>query len=142
MASEEATMASAAQTSFANQVLRGVGRNHNAELLSKVGEIKPEHIREVMTKYLVPLFQPSTSNLVVTCAQIMAESVVANFTTAGFAPESKPLEFFQDDYGLKAPEGGDDDDDDDDDEEDEEGDDDDEENDEEDYEMVDGDPEK
>jgi hypothetical protein len=99
-----------------------------------------------MTKYLVPLFQPGTSNLVVTCAQIMAESVVANFTTVGFAPESKPLEFFQDDYGLKAPDGGDEDDDemDDDDEngEDDEEDDDDDDADDDDYEMVDGNPEK
>lgn len=95
MASDEATMASAAQTSFANQVLRGVGKDHNAELLAKVGKITADQIREVMTKYLVPLFQPNTSNLVVTCAQIMAESVVANFTAAGFAPQTKPLEYFQ-----------------------------------------------
>ena len=52
--------------------------------------------------------------MVVTCAAGMAEDLVENFKGVGFKVEQKRLEDFQDDYGLKEPEGEDD-------EEDEEG---------------------
>ena len=107
MASDQPTMSAAADDSFVNQVMIGVDKNYNQQLLSKVGGIKPDHVRQAMTKYLVPLFNPQTANLIVTCARIMAEPAVANFTRAGFQPLEKHLEFFQDDYGFQAPAGED-----------------------------------
>lgn len=115
-------MASAADESFTSQVLRGVSKDNNQQLLSKVSQVEPQQVREAMSKYLVPLFQPKTANLVVICAQIMAETAVANFKGAGFEPKAKPLEYFQDDYGFAAPEGEDEADEEDEDFSDEEGD--------------------
>ncbi|KAK5124011.1 hypothetical protein LTR85_002208 [Meristemomyces frigidus] len=105
MANEQPTMATAAEASFLNQVTRGIDRDWNHQMLAKVRQVTPQQIMEAMTKYMVPAFKPESSNLVITCAQIMEESLMANFKKEGYAPEVKPLEYFQDDYGLKAPEG-------------------------------------
>jgi hypothetical protein len=50
----------------------------------------------------------------------MADAAVENFKAAGFSPEAKSLDYFQDDYGFKMPEGEDEPEDEDEDEEDEE----------------------
>ncbi|TKA21744.1 hypothetical protein B0A50_08750 [Salinomyces thailandicus] len=119
MANEQPTMATAAEASFLNQVMRGIDRDWNHQMLKKVREVTPEQIRAVMAKYMVPAFKAETGNLIVTCAQIMQEELVAKFGGQGFAPEVRLLEQFQDDYGLKAPEGEEQEADDDEDDEDE-----------------------
>ena len=123
MADEQPTMASAAEHSFANQVIRGISKDWSHQMLSKVQAVKPEQIREVMQKYMVPIFQPKSSNLVVTCAQIMKDSLNERFLLAGYKPEVRALESFQDDYGMKGvgvEEADDDDDDESDDDDDDE----------------------
>ncbi|KAI7301026.1 hypothetical protein KC315_g16885 [Hortaea werneckii] len=125
MADEQPTMATAASGSFINQVIRGIAKDWNHQMLSKVRQVTPEQVREAMTKYMVPAFKPQSGILIVTCAQIMQENLEEKFRKLGYAPEVKPLEDFQDDYGLKASEGEDDDDDSDSEEDDEEEDDDD-----------------
>ncbi|KAI7210912.1 hypothetical protein KC365_g15142 [Hortaea werneckii] len=125
MANEQPTMATAASGSFINQVIRGIAKDWNHQMLSKVRQVTPEQVREAMTKYMVPAFKPQSGILIVTCAQIMQENLEEKFRKLGYAPEVKPLEDFQDDYGLKASEGEDDDDDSNSEEDDEEDDDDD-----------------
>lgn len=105
MANEQPTMATAAEASFLNQVIRGIDKDWSHHMLSKVRQVTPEQIKEAMTKYMVPAFKSETSNLVVTCAQIMEEDLVANFKKVGYAVEVRPLEHFQDDYGLESSEG-------------------------------------
>jgi Zn-dependent M16 (insulinase) family peptidase len=107
MANEQPTFASAAATSYGNQVIRGIEKDWSHQMLSKVQAVKPEHIREVMKKYMVPAFQPHSSNLVITCAQIMKESLSERFSQIGYKPEVRTLESFQDDYGMQLPEGED-----------------------------------
>ena len=87
-------------------------------MLAKVQAVTPDQIREAMRKYMVPIFQPESSNLVITCAQIMKDGLYERFSREGYKPEVRAWESFQDDYGLKGPlvEDADDDDDDDDDE--------------------------
>jgi Zn-dependent M16 (insulinase) family peptidase len=106
MANEQPSMGAAAEASFINQVIRGVDKDWNHQQLSKVRAVTPQQIKEAMTKYMVPAFKPETSNMAVTCAQIMEERLVANFSEARFAPEVRTLESFQDDYGLAAGEDG------------------------------------
>ena len=113
MADEQPTMASAAAYSFANQVLRGISKDWSHQMLAKVQAVTPNQIREAMKKYMVPIFQPESSNLIITCAQIMKDGLHEKFTDAGYNPEVRALESFQDDYGLEGPpadEGGDDED--------------------------------
>jgi len=105
MASSEPNMASAADASFINQVIRGVDKDWNHQALAKIRAVTPEQIKAAMQKYMVPAFNPETCNMAVTCAQIMQEDLVANFEKAGFKPEVRALDSFQDDYGLAAPEG-------------------------------------
>lgn len=115
MASEQSTMTSAAEESFANQVIRGISKDWSHQMLAKVQAVKPEDIREAMMKYMVPLFRPESSNLIITCAKIMKDKLEKDF--ASYKPEVATLGSFQDDYGLAAV--GDDDDDDDESEDDE-----------------------
>ena len=100
MADEQPTMASAAEYSFANQVIRGISKDWSHQMLSKVQAVTPAQIQEAMQKYMVPIFRPESSNLVVTCAQIMQESLEKNF--ADYRPKVTALETFQDDYGMRA----------------------------------------
>ncbi|KAK3067099.1 hypothetical protein LTR53_016236, partial [Teratosphaeriaceae sp. CCFEE 6253] len=102
MASSEPNMASAAESSFINQVIRGVGKDWNHQMLAKVRAVTPDQIRAAMQKYMIPAFSPETCNMAVTCAQIMQEGLVANFEKEGYKPEVRPLDSFQDDYGLAA----------------------------------------
>ena len=111
MADEQPTMVSAAVNSFANQVVRGVGKDWSHQMLAKVQAVTPDQIREAMRKYMVPIFQPESSNLVITCAQIMKHGLFERFSSEGYKPEVNALEFFQDDYGMKAYGEADDDDD-------------------------------
>lgn len=116
MAREQPTMSAAATMSFANQVIRGISRDWSTQMLAKVREVTPAQVRAAMTRYMVPAFDPKAANMVVTCATIMQEGLVERFAKAGFAPEVRPLDSFQDDYGLGAPEGDDEADDEEDDE--------------------------
>ncbi|KXL43725.1 MAG: hypothetical protein FE78DRAFT_72345 [Acidomyces sp. 'richmondensis'] len=142
MANDQPTMSTAAANSFTNQVIFGIDKEWNHEMLAKVRAVAPELVREAMTKYMVPAFKPESCNMIVTCAQIMAQSLEAEFKGDGFAAEIRPLDSFQDDYGLKVPEGrekmGDDDEDEDESDEDEdESDEDEDESDEDEDEPVD-----
>ncbi|KAK4898883.1 hypothetical protein LTR27_003614 [Elasticomyces elasticus] len=109
MASAEPNMASAAEASYINQVIRGVDKDWNHQMLAKVRAVTPEQIRAAMTKYMVPAFYPETCNMVVTCADIMKDTLQSSLEKAGFEPDMRTLNSFQDDYGLKAAEGDDDD---------------------------------
>ena len=116
MADEQPTMVSAAVNSFANQVIRGISKDWSHQMLAKVQAVTPDQIREAMKKYMVPIFQPQSSNLVIACAQIMKDSLSERFSSEGYKPEVRALESFQDDYGMKV-EGADEADDDDDEDE-------------------------
>jgi Zn-dependent M16 (insulinase) family peptidase len=107
MANEQPTMSAAAELSFSNQVIRGIEKDYSHKMLARVRDVTPEQIRDAMTKYMLPVFDPKKANLMVTCAPIMSEGVVGDFKKAGFNAEIKALDEFQDDYGMKAPEGED-----------------------------------
>ncbi|KAF2725711.1 hypothetical protein K431DRAFT_281076 [Polychaeton citri CBS 116435] len=106
-ANAQPSMGSAADVSFVNQVLKGVDKDWDKQVLAKVRAVTPEHIKRVMTKYMVPIFQAGKANLYVACAQIMQDGLVERFEKEGWKPEVRTSDSFQDDYGLEAPEGGD-----------------------------------
>ncbi|KAF7188172.1 hypothetical protein HII31_10457 [Pseudocercospora fuligena] len=123
MADEAPTMGSAADESFASQVLRGISKDWNKRMLKKIQAVTTDEVKGAIAKWLTPLFNPTSANLVVTCADGMKEKMVENFGKEGFKVELKELSFFEDDYGLEAPEGADEEDEDEEDEEDDEDDD-------------------
>ncbi|KAL1304974.1 hypothetical protein AAFC00_003879 [Neodothiora populina] len=126
-ADEQPTMGSAANLSFVNQVIRGIGKGWNDEMLARVRDIKGEHIQDVMNRVIMPIFRPETANLVVTCATLMEESLIEKFTKEGFNVQVQSLGHFEDDYGLQYMPGEDEVEDDEDEDEDEGDDEDDEE---------------
>ena len=104
-ANSQSSMASAAQMSFVRQVIRGLPADWNDAILKKVREVKVDEIREVMKNVVLPVFDPKTGTLIVTCAPVMEEELVKEFKGLGFKPEVRTLASFQDDYGLKGEEG-------------------------------------
>lgn len=103
MADEQPTMISAAAHSFANQVVKGIPKDWSHQMLAKVQAVTPDEVRAAMRRYMVPIFQPESSNLVVTCAQIMKDGLHERFSREGYKPEVRALETFQDAYGLEGP---------------------------------------
>lgn len=104
-ANAQSTMASAAQSSFVRQVIRGLPAGWNQTILQKVRDVKVQEIKEVIREFLLPIFKGETANLIVTCAPVMEEGLKEGFERLGFKPQVRSLTSFQDDYGLKAPDG-------------------------------------
>ena len=73
LADEQATMGMAAQMSFVNGVVRGVGPGYNEELLRKVRAVSEAEVRNAMGAVLVSCFEPGKANVVVTCAPVLTE---------------------------------------------------------------------
>jgi Zn-dependent M16 (insulinase) family peptidase len=73
MADEQPSMAAAAQVSFINSVIRGLGKDYNAELMKKVRQVTVEEIRKAMEDVLLPAFTPGKANVVCTCATILEQ---------------------------------------------------------------------
>lgn len=72
-ADEQPTMGSAANLSFVNQVIRGIGKGWNDRMLEKVRAITEDQIRDVLQRMIMPIFKPESTNLVITCGTIMEE---------------------------------------------------------------------
>lgn len=112
-ADEQPTMNSAAAVSFINQVIKGIPRDWGMQFMKKARTVTKDDVKRIMSRIVLPLFEPGQTDLFVTCAPIMADKLSEAFGKQGFKPEVKPLSEFSDDYGLEAGEDEDDDDDDD-----------------------------
>ncbi|KAH8664558.1 Metalloenzyme, LuxS/M16 peptidase-like protein [Xylariales sp. PMI_506] len=119
MADEQATMATAAAQNYVNGVVRGLEPDFNAKLLAKVRAVTEDQIRQAMKDWLLPLFEPSKSNVVVCCAPIMVETLEKELQGMGYKTQVKQLSDFHEAYGLEADEDDDAEDDEDDEEDDE-----------------------
>jgi len=99
-ADEQPTMSHAANVGFVNQVIKGIPKDWGVGFLKKVRAVSKDEIRRVLKEIVLPVFNPSTANLIVTCGTIMEEKMMKGFNDAGFKPQSRTLSSFQDDYGL------------------------------------------
>jgi Zn-dependent M16 (insulinase) family peptidase len=87
----------AAETSFANQALKGVSQNHNTDLLEKFQEVSKDDVLRVLQQYFLPLFDASTSVVVSVTAPGKAQEISKGLKDAGFVVERRALEVDQDD---------------------------------------------
>ncbi|KAI1818095.1 Metalloenzyme, LuxS/M16 peptidase-like protein [Poronia punctata] len=110
MAEEQATMSTAALQNYVTGVIRGLDPDYNNRMLAKVRAVTIDDIKEAMKTWLLPIFEPGRSNIVVCCAQIMVEKLEKEFQEMGYKTQIKQLSDFHDDYGLQSPEGEEDDD--------------------------------
>lgn len=140
-ANEQPTMLDAAKLSFTNQVIRGVSKDWQQQILKQIRTVTEAEIRDVYANIILPVFRPESCALVVTCAKLMSEvscgyglmevhltlgqGLQRNFEEAGFKAEVRTLASFQESYGFHDELGDDDvdgvDDDDDDAEDDDDG---------------------
>ncbi|KAI1800986.1 Metalloenzyme, LuxS/M16 peptidase-like protein [Daldinia bambusicola] len=116
MAEEQATLATAAVQKFIVSAIRGLEPDYNIKMLAKVRQVSVEDIKQAMKTWLLPLFEPGKSNVVVCCAHAMIEQLEKDFQAMGYKPQVKQLSDFQGDYGLEDPDGEEDGDEEDDDE--------------------------
>lgn len=72
-ANDAATMAASATSSFIMQVIRGLPKDFNQEMLKKVRAVTEEDVRAAMKEKLLPLFKPGQMDLFVTAAPVLAE---------------------------------------------------------------------
>lgn len=81
----------AATMSFINQALKGVSKDYNIELLSKYQDITKEDILQILKKYFLPLFDPSSSIAVVVTAPSKAEEIGSGLQALGFEVSQREL---------------------------------------------------
>ncbi|KAI1477981.1 Metalloenzyme, LuxS/M16 peptidase-like protein [Daldinia eschscholtzii] len=105
MAEEQATLATAAVQKFIVSAIRGLEPDYNIKILAKVRKVSVEDIKQAMKTWLLPLFEPGKSNVVVCCAHAMTEQLEKDFQAMGYKTQVKQLSDFQGDYGLEDPEG-------------------------------------
>lgn len=100
-ANEQMTAANAAQGSFIRQVVRNLPSDYKEKMLKNVRAITIDQIKGALREIILPLFDPKTANLVVTCATVLEETINQGFESSGFTPTVQALKEFEDDYGLK-----------------------------------------
>ena len=100
IADEQATMSMAAQQNYIMGVVRGLDAGWNHRMMRATREVTHDQIREAMTELIMPVFQPGTSNVVVTCAPLLQSSTEKEFASMGYKTQVKKLTDYYDDYGL------------------------------------------
>ncbi|KIW88018.1 uncharacterized protein Z519_11128 [Cladophialophora bantiana CBS 173.52] len=120
-ANEQATLASAAGMSFVRSVMQGLPDDHMQRMLKRVRQVSVQDIKDALEKVVFNIFLPGKADIVVTCAPGLKEAITDGLKGAGFSPEVRDLNYFQDDYGLKPVDGEVEEDEDEDEEEDDDG---------------------
>ncbi|CAK7228457.1 hypothetical protein SEUCBS140593_006921 [Sporothrix eucalyptigena] len=121
MAEEQATMAMAAQQNYILSVVRGLDAGWSHRVMRAAREVTNEQIQSVMKEFIMPVFEPGKSNVVVTCALLLEDPVNKAFQAMGYKTQVKKLKDYYDDYGLVV-DGDEEEEEEEDDEEDDEGD--------------------
>ncbi|KAI8627623.1 Metalloenzyme, LuxS/M16 peptidase-like protein [Xylariaceae sp. FL1651] len=111
LADEQATMSTAAVQNYVIGAVRGLEPDYNTQMLAKMRAVTVEDIREAMKTWLLPIFEPGKSNIVVCCAHVMVEKMEKELQDMGYKTRVKQLSDFHDDYGLESPDGEEEDDD-------------------------------
>ena len=88
-ADEQPTMIDAANVGFVNQVVKGIPKDWSHAILRQVRDVTPQQIKEAMHELLLPVFNPETANVVVTCATIMEEVSHTIYPLTKLVPETK-----------------------------------------------------
>ncbi|KAH7031761.1 Metalloenzyme, LuxS/M16 peptidase-like protein [Linnemannia elongata] len=89
---KEETISAAATEAFVNQVLKKVSANYNKEFLERVQAVTPADLQHAMDKYLIKVFNPEESNVVVTSATTKVKDISEGFKKIGFQLETKNID--------------------------------------------------
>ncbi|KAF8560437.1 hypothetical protein OG21DRAFT_1531918 [Imleria badia] len=94
-----ATAGRAAINSFTNQALKGLSQDHNLQLLEQYQAVTKGDILASLKKYILPIFSPSTSTVVVVTAPSKVDQISEGLTGYGFDVEKRTLEVEGDEDG-------------------------------------------
>jgi Zn-dependent M16 (insulinase) family peptidase len=79
--------------SFLNQALKGVTQDHQIDLLKKYQAVTKEDVLCVLQKYIIPLFDSSSSVAVAVTAPSKVNEISEGLSVRGFEVEKRSLEF-------------------------------------------------
>ncbi|KAJ2964301.1 hypothetical protein NQZ79_g838 [Umbelopsis isabellina] len=88
----EDTISHAAIQSFTNQILKKVKATYNRDLLKQVQETTKADLYRVLNKYLVALFEPKKSNVVVVSSPGKVNEIAEGFKSLGFDMNTASLD--------------------------------------------------
>ncbi|KAG2182380.1 hypothetical protein INT43_007310, partial [Umbelopsis isabellina] len=88
----EDTISHAAIQSFTNQILKKVKATYNRDLLKQVQETTKADLHRVLNKYLVALFEPKQSNVVVVSSPGKVNEIAEGFKSLGFDMNTASLD--------------------------------------------------
>jgi len=74
----------AAHISFLNQALRGVSQSFGRDLLEKMQVVTLEDVKHVLRKYVLRLFDHSSSVAIVVSSPTKAETIAEQLASGGF----------------------------------------------------------
>ncbi|KAH0838375.1 Metalloenzyme, LuxS/M16 peptidase-like protein [Lanmaoa asiatica] len=94
-----ATAGRAAINSFTNQALKGLSQDHNLQLLEQYQAVTKDDVLASLKKYILPIFSPSTSTVVVVTAPSKVDQIAEGLTGYGFDVEKRTLEVEGDEDG-------------------------------------------
>jgi Zn-dependent M16 (insulinase) family peptidase len=96
--SRESSASAAAYQSFINQVLKGQSALYRRELLQAIQNVRVEEMEAMLAKHLVPLFDPTKSNLVCVIGSGKVQECEAGFRELGYTTNACSLEQFEKQY--------------------------------------------
>ena len=85
--------------SFTNQALKGLSQDHNLQLLEQYQAVTKDDILASLKKYILPIFSPSTSTVVVVTTPSKVDQIAEGLTGYGFDVEKRTLEVEGDEDG-------------------------------------------
>jgi len=85
--------------SFTNQALKGLSQDHNLQLLEQYQAVTKDDVLASLKKYILPIFSPSTSTVVVVTAPSKVDQIAEGLTSYRFDVEKRTLEVEGDEDG-------------------------------------------
>lgn len=96
--SRESTPGGAAHQSFVNQILKEQSPDYRRNLLKEIANVTIEQMKTMLEKYLVGIFEPQKTNIVVVCGTNKVAQQVSSFRTAGFNVTDSTLDEFENEH--------------------------------------------
>ncbi|KAG8846449.1 hypothetical protein FRB91_000790 [Serendipita sp. 411] len=96
----------AALTSFVNQALKEVSQTWEQDVLAKLKVVTPSQVIDAMRRYVLPIFDPTSSVAVVACAPGKVDDIATGLTSEGFDVEKRTLDIDTDELDEEESESG------------------------------------
>ncbi|KAJ9118591.1 hypothetical protein QFC22_003811 [Naganishia vaughanmartiniae] len=90
-AKKESNVTTAAMTVMMNELLKGVCAKHNANFLASLSHVTIDHVKAAVIKYFLPVFDPASSIMAVTCATGFVPRILKDMEDNGYHVQVKEV---------------------------------------------------